>query len=68
MGFREIQVDVWTSDVMAGAGLRLTSDTSQKVLHVANVLSNEYIPCTIHNYHQQVHAGGIAVEHTGWYA
>ncbi len=41
-----------------------TSDTSQKVLHVTNVLSSHYILCTIHAYHQRVHA----IEHAGWYA
>ena len=49
LGFREIQVDVQTSDVMAGAGggagSRPTSDISQKVPCVGDVFLSVYIPC-----------------------
>jgi hypothetical protein len=71
LGLRKIQVDVRTSDFMAGAGGRCvagpapvrsrTSDTSQKVLHLVNVLSSGYIPRIIHSYHQRVHDGGVVV-------
>ncbi len=46
----------------AARDLPQTSDTSQDV---ANVFSIDNIPCSIHSYHQWVHASGIAVEHAG---
>jgi hypothetical protein len=49
----QIQVDFWTAEVMAGAegvaGLRLTSNTSQKVLQVQSAMSSVYIPHTNHS-------------------
>ncbi len=72
MVFREMQVDVRTSDVMAGAGGG--AGPSPDVRHqpegtaCRKCLSSDFIPCTVHAYPQRVHASGIAVEHTGWYA
>ncbi len=57
LGFREIQVDVRTSDVMAGAGAardppaRPTSDIGQKVQCVGNVFLSVYRPCFMIIYH-----------------
>ena len=72
LGFREIQVDVRTSDVMAGAGggagSRPTSDISQKVPCVGNVFLSVCRPCFMIVYHRRVHAGGLMVKASGRYA
>ena len=47
---------------------RPTSDISQKVPCVGNVFLSVYIPCFIIIYHQRVHAGGVMVKASGWYA
>jgi hypothetical protein len=66
LGFREIQVDVRTSDVMAGAqrprrDQRRTSDTSQKVPQVASVIHMINIPCTKNSHHQRVYPHSVVV-------
>ncbi len=68
MGIREIQVDVRTSDVLAGAGGAAgsapdvrRSDTSQKVPCDASVELSVYIPCYYHRYHHGIHAGSVVV-------
>ena len=72
LGFLEIQVDVQTSDVMAGAGAaqdpRPTSDISQKVPCVGNVFLSVCRACFIIIYHRRVHTGGLMVKASGWYA
>jgi hypothetical protein len=47
---------------------RPTSDISQKEPCVGNVFLSVYIPCFIIIYHRRVHAGGLMVKASGWYA
>ncbi len=75
LGFWEIQVDVRTSDVMSGAGgggavrdPRPTFDISQKVPCVGNVFLSVCRSCFMIIYHRRVHAGGLMVKVSGWYA
>ncbi len=62
MGFREIKVDVRTSDVMAGAGG--AAGPAQDVRNQpagANVGFRGFIPCIYPWYHHGMHAGSIVV-------
>ena len=47
---------------------RPTSDISQKVPCVGNVFLSVSKPCFIIIYHRRVHAGGLMVKASGWYA
>jgi hypothetical protein len=64
MGIREIQVDVLTSDVLAGAGG--AAGPALDVRHqpegaVPSVEFSAYIPCNNHRYHHGIHAGSVVV-------
>ena len=69
MGFREIQVDARTSDVMTGAGG--TAGPAPDVRHQPEgtvVVFRGYIPCINRVCYQGLHAGSVGVETAGWYA
>ncbi len=75
MGLPQIQVDVLTSDVLAGAGGAAgpapdvtASDTSQKVPQVQSIMFSEYIPHTHHIQHQGLFTGSLVVQHAACYA
>jgi hypothetical protein len=65
LGFREIQVDFKTSDVMDGAGGTVGPAPDQpekkKVPRVESVLHSVCIPCKNYPYHQGVYAHCVVV-------
>ena len=64
MGIREIQVDVWTSDVMARARAAGAAGPAPDVGHQpcdARVGFSGYIPCINHGKHRGMHAGSVVV-------